>query len=78
MLLRKSNLMNQQKSNLNKMDNSELIDKIIESLGEPCRNEYILKPDETGTWWIYHRHLGSGEPVRDWLEGIVNKISKNP
>ena len=45
-------------------------DELINSLGTPdVENEYIVKPDKDGTWWIKHKHVGSGEPLKQWLTG---------
>ena len=42
-------------------------DELIKSLGEATEtNEYILKP-HNGVWWIEHKHVGSGEPLSQWL-----------
>lgn len=41
---------------------------LIESLGEATPdNEYSLKPDENGEWWLTHKHVGSGEPFEQFL-----------
>jgi hypothetical protein len=51
-------------TDLIKVHNSQL----IASLGEPAQdNEYILKPDESGRWWLTHKHVGSGEPFEQFL-----------
>jgi len=45
-------------------------DELIKSLGKPdIDNEYIIKPDKNGIWWLEHKHVGSGEPLRQWLTG---------
>jgi len=45
-------------------------DELINSLGTPdVDNEYIVKPDTDGTWWMEHKHVGSGEPLKQWLTG---------
>lgn len=45
-------------------------DELINSLGTPdVENEYIVKPDTDGTWWMEHKHVGSGEPLKQWLTG---------
>lgn len=42
-------------------------DDLIKSLGEAKEpNEYILKT-ENGGWWIEHKHVGSAEPLKQWL-----------
>jgi len=45
------------------------IEKFIDSLGEATQdNEYILKPDSDGVWWLTHKHVGSGEPLSQALK----------
>lgn len=45
------------------------IDALIASLGVPGGgNEYEIKPDQRGVWWIYHKQIGSGEPVKQWIK----------
>ena len=42
-------------------------DDLIKSLGEAKEsNEYILKT-HNGVWWLEHKHVGSGEPLKQWL-----------
>ena len=44
------------------------IDKLIESLGEPCEeNKYRIFTLD-GEWGIDHFYVGSGEPLKQWLE----------
>ena len=46
------------------------VDVLIDSLGAPSTdNEYIIRPDKNGVWWMEHRHIGSGEPLEQWLTG---------
>jgi hypothetical protein len=46
----------------------QIIKAIINSLGSPDidENTYKLYPYK-GEWWISHNIVGSGEPVKDWL-----------
>ncbi len=45
-------------------------DELITSLGTPdVENEYLIKPDKHGKWQIEHKHVGSGEPLKQWLTG---------
>ncbi len=45
-------------------------DELIKSLGSPdADNEYQIKADKQGRWWIEHKHVGSGEPLKQWLTG---------
>ena len=42
-------------------------DDLIKSLGEAKEpNEYILKT-HNGVWWLEHKHVGSAEPLKQWL-----------
>lgn len=46
-----------------------LVDDTINSLGECVEgNEYRIFPI-AGQWWIEHKHVGSGEPLRQFLGG---------
>lgn len=45
-------------------------DLLIESLGEPLQgNSYSIEADKNGIWWITHKAVGSGEPLKQWLTG---------
>jgi len=45
-------------------------DNLIKSLGTTDgHNEYKIKPDKDGEWWIEHNGIGSGEPLKQWLTG---------
>lgn len=45
-------------------------DELVKSLGEPIKNnEYKLIADDSGVWWLEHKHIGSGEPLKQWLTG---------
>ena len=44
------------------------IHKLIKSLGEPSKdNGYKLYIDKC-IWWIEHNHVGSGEPLNQFLQ----------
>jgi hypothetical protein len=48
-------------------------DDLIKNLGRAEKgNEYIIEPDKNGNWWITHKHVGSGEPLMQWLTGNHN------
>jgi hypothetical protein len=50
------------------------MEKLIESLGEPIEgNEYIIKPID-GEWWIEHKEVGSGEPLKQWIETHLTPV----
>jgi len=41
--------------------------ELIKSLGDPVEdNAYEIKAIK-GEWWITHKHVGSGEPLEQWL-----------
>ena len=45
-------------------------EKLIESLGECAKdNEYEIASSSEGRWWIIHKEVGSGEPLKQWLTG---------
>jgi len=54
----------------------QIIKAITDSLGMPEDTEghgyklYIYK----GEWWISHNVVGSGEPVRQWIEREIDKV----
>ena len=54
----------------------QIIKTIIDSLGMSEDTErhgynlYIYR----GEWWISHNIVGSGEPVRQWLEREIEKL----
>lgn len=55
--------------------NSLTADALIKTLGEPIKeNIYLIKPDKSGRWWIEHKHVGSGEPLAQWLTGKPNDL----
>jgi hypothetical protein len=50
------------------------MEKLIKSLGEPIEgNEYIIKPVKC-EWWIEHKEVGSGEPLKQWLETHLTPV----
>jgi len=51
-----------------------IIDKLIKSLGDCLEgNEYEIVPDKDGRWWINHKVVGSGEPLKQWIESELSK-----
>ena len=51
------------------------INDLISSLGEPYKdNEYKVKPDDNGVWWIEHKHVGSGEPLKQLFGPIYTPV----
>ena len=48
------------------------MNELTKLLGDPIEgNEYIIKPIN-GEFWIEHKHVGSGEP----LEQFINKVER--
>jgi hypothetical protein len=51
-------------------------DKLIGSLGEPeGDNEYRIIPYKK-SWWIEHKHVGSGEPLKQWILSHRNSLQQ--
>ena len=51
-------------------------DEFIKSLGDPVENNiYLIKP-YNGEWWLEHKIVGSGEPLRQALNPQSNEDSK--
>ena len=47
---------------------------LIRSLGDCVEgNEYEIVPDKDGRWWINHKVVGSGEPLKQWIESELSK-----
>ena len=48
------------------------MNELTKLLGDPIEgNEYIIKPIN-GEFWIEHKHVGSGEPLGQFLNKIWN------
>lgn len=51
----------------------EILASIVESLGEPINihnHIFEIRPytvDHKTEWWIFHKEVGSGEPLKQWL-----------
>lgn len=53
-----------------------LAEQIVKSLGESVAgNEYEIKA-YSGEFWIEHQVLGSGEPLKQWIESEIKKFNK--
>lgn len=59
-------------------DKTNIIDSIISDLGDPVEgNTYKIAPYKR-EWWIDHMRVGSGEPLRQFLnEAISDAINDN-
>lgn len=43
------------------------------SLGECVEgNDYEVVADKDGSFWINHKEVGSGEPLKQWIDGALN------
>ena len=51
----------------------EIIDSIVESLGDPINihnHAFEIRPytvEHKTEWWIFHKEVSSGEPLKQWL-----------
>ena len=51
----------------------EIIDSIVESLGDPINihnHAFEIRPytvEHKTEWWIFHKEAGPGEPLKQWL-----------
>lgn len=51
----------------------EILESIVESLGEPINihnHIFEIRPytvEHETEWWIFHKEVGSGEPLAQWL-----------
>jgi hypothetical protein len=51
----------------------EIIDSIVESLGDPINihnHAFEIRPytvEHKTEWWIFHKEVGPGEPLKQWL-----------
>ena len=46
------------------------------SLGEAEGNTYEIVFEDDGQFWIYHKFVESGEPLKQWIEEILENIKK--
>jgi hypothetical protein len=35
-------------------------------------NAYEVVFDKDGKFWINHKEVGSGEPLKQWIDGVLN------
>lgn len=55
----------------------EIIESIVESLGEPINihnHIFEIRPytvEHKTEWWIFHKEVGSGEPLAQWLQNFA-------
>ena len=47
--------------------------RLSSSLGECVDgNDYEIVADKDGRFWIYHKVVGSGEPLEQWIDSVLN------
>jgi len=47
--------------------------RLSSSLGECVEgNDYEIVADKDGRFWINHKVVGSGEPLKQWIDGVLN------
>jgi hypothetical protein len=47
--------------------------RLSSSLGECVEdNDYEIVADKDGRFWINHKEVGSGEPLEQWIDGVLN------
>ena len=55
----------------------EILESIVESLGEPINihnHIFEIRPytvEHKTEWWIFHKEVGSGEPLAQWLQNFA-------
>jgi hypothetical protein len=62
----------------------EIIESIVESLGEPINihnHVFEIRPytvEHKTEWWIFHKEVGSGEPLAQWLSKFAALHAQRP
>jgi len=51
---------------------SDVSARLSSSLGEVEGNAYDVVFDKDGKFWINHKEVGSGEPLKQWIDGVLN------
>ena len=47
--------------------------RLSSSLGECVEgNDYEIVADKDGRFWINHKEVGSGEPLEQWIDSVLN------
>lgn len=55
---------------------SNILNNLIQSLGEPSPDHgYIIK-ELDGDWWIEHNQVHSAEPLKQWIKRELNNETK--
>ena len=51
---------------------SDVSARLSSSLGEVEGNAYEVVFDKDDSFWINHKEVGSGEPLKQWIDGVLN------
>lgn len=52
---------------------SDVSARLSSSLGECVEgNDYEIVADKDGRFWINHKEVGSGEPLEQWIDSVLN------
>ena len=51
---------------------SDVSARLSSSLGEVEGNAYEVVFDKDGKFWISHKEVGSGEPLKQWIDDVLN------
>ncbi len=46
--------------------------RLSSSLGEAEGNAYEVVFEKDGQFWINHKEVGSGEPLKQWIDSVLN------
>lgn len=57
-----------------KLDTARTSRVLHDSLGSPVRTHSYEIVAKEGEWWINHKQVGSGEPLKQW---IIDEIDGN-
>jgi hypothetical protein len=55
---------------------SDVAQLLSSSLGEAEGNVYEIVFEDDGQFWIYHKFVESGEPLKQWIDEILENIKK--
>ena len=54
-------------------DLADVSARLSSSLGECVEgNDYEIVADKDGRFWINHKVVGSGEPLNQWIDSVLN------
>ena len=53
----------------------EIAERLHDSLGDLCNKYEIYSSDDQ--FWIFHKVIGSGEPLKQWIENSIKELQSN-